>query len=60
MQDYKRLFATTATLEAMQEYARNKPMTLRHISGNEYALLVLMANKAWADKFVEQFDQGEA
>lgn len=60
MQDYKRLFATHATLEDMQKYAGNKPATLRPISGNEYALLVPMAHKAWADKFVDYFDQGEA
>jgi hypothetical protein len=60
MHDYKRLFATHATLEYMQKYASIMPATLRHISGNEYALSVSMAHKAWADKFVDYFDDGEA
>ncbi len=60
MQDYKRLFATYASLEDMRKYAGNKPAMLRPISGNEYALTVPITHKAWADKFVNHFDQGEA
>lgn len=60
MHDYKRLFATHATLEDMQKYASTMTAILRHISGNEYALLVPMAHKTWADKFVDYFDDGEA
>lgn len=64
MHDYKRLFATHATLEDMQKYAGKMPSTLRRIIGrmdkHEYALSVSMAHKAWADKFVDYFDDGEA